>query len=156
MMAEESNGSLASIQELSDKTDTLVSLIGHSNTSIAELSNQTNEINSVLTLIKDIADQTNLLALNAAIEAARAGEHGRGFSVVADEVRKLAERTQKATSEIYTTTKALQQEASSISDASEHINILVTETNEGIQNFKTVIEQVTEDANKNERLLFER
>lgn len=71
------------------------------------LSQLTHSINSIVTVISDIADQTNLLALNAAIEAARAGESGRGFAVVADEVRKLAEKTMGATQEVTDTIGAI-------------------------------------------------
>lgn len=68
-------------------------------------------INTIMSVISDIADQTNLLALNAAIEAARAGDAGRGFAVVADEVRKLAEKTTHSTTEVENAITAIQRSA---------------------------------------------
>ena len=152
VMASESEDSLKSIAELSIKIDHLTQIIIHSHESISRLSEQTNDITAVLRLIEDIADQTNLLALNAAIEAARAGTHGRGFAVVADEVRKLAERTQKATAEISVTTKTLQQEASDISDISKEIQEIATESNEGMQSLRRMLEIFNTSAGKNEKL----
>jgi methyl-accepting chemotaxis protein len=67
---------------------------------VTTLAQNAKEIESVLSLIKNIAGQTNLLALNATIEAARAGDAGRGFSVVAQEVKLLAGQVAKAIDEI--------------------------------------------------------
>lgn len=80
-----------------------------------QLQQHVNDIESVVTLINQIADQTNLLALNASIEAARAGEHGKGFAVVAQEVRKLAENTVSALGEVSTNVQSLKSYSNEVS-----------------------------------------
>src|ERR687898_3313176 len=69
------------------------------------------------------SDRTNLLSLNASIEAARAGDAGRGFAVVAEEIRNLADRSAKATADIASIIKALQD---AVQDA-------ITASNEGLR-----------------------
>ena len=64
---------------------------------IEKLNSYAQEMQSIISLINDVASQTSLLALNASIEAARAGDAGRGFAVVATEISNLASKTQEAT-----------------------------------------------------------
>jgi len=82
-----------------------------SSSTIQNLSTELEKINSVVSLIRDIAKQTNLLALNATIEAARAGEAGKGFAVVASEVKQLATQTADATSKITSLVSTIQGSA---------------------------------------------
>ncbi len=67
---------------------------------MGELSGRGTEVNSITTVITEIAQKTNLLALNAAIIAAQAGEQGRSFAVVAEEIRGLSQQTARSSAAI--------------------------------------------------------
>lgn len=58
------------------------------------------QINSIVSLVKDIAMKSKILGLNASIEAARSGEHGRGFAVVASEIQKMAQSSTESADNI--------------------------------------------------------
>ncbi|MEG0380989.1 MAG: methyl-accepting chemotaxis protein, partial [Kurthia sp.] len=107
--------------------------------SFKELQKHVHDIESVVTLINQIADQTNLLALNASIEAARAGEHGKGFAVVAQEVRKLAENTVSALGEVSTNVQSLKSYSNNVATS-------ITETT-------TIIREATDEAKESLPLL---
>lgn len=100
----------ATVEEVMAEMRKIVGSVQASSVTIGKLGQSSRKIGDIIATIEEVADQTNLLALNAAIEAARAGEHGRGFAVVADEVRALAERTGKATKEISSMIKSIQQD----------------------------------------------
>src|SRR3546814_13212698 len=75
----------------------------------------------------DSADETNLLALNATIEAARAGEAGKGFAVVASEVKGLATQTAKATEDIASQIKGIQNATRDAVTATKDITATIAE-----------------------------
>ena len=86
------------------------------------LKTSTEQMETIVSLIQNVASQTSLLALNASIEAARAGEAGRGFAVVATEISNLAGQTQDATGNINDLIAGISKEINEVVDA---INSLV-------------------------------
>ncbi len=101
------------MQAVGGTMDMIVESIKHLKDIVTEVGSSTEQINSMVTLISDIADQTNLLSLNAAIEAARAGEAGKGFAVVAEEIRKLAENSSDSAAQI---TNIIEQISTEVTD----------------------------------------
>ena len=106
----------ASINEVSSSCNRELQIASQSNQrtlvareNVGKLHESAKHIDRISQLIRDIADQTNLLALNATIEAASAGDAGRGFAVVADEVKELARQTAKATTDIESSIREIQQ-----------------------------------------------
>jgi methyl-accepting chemotaxis protein len=122
----------SSIREIGQQVTHSSGMIGEavqratsSNEQVRGLTEAAEKIGDVVKIISGIADQTNLLALNATIEAARAGDAGKGFAVVASEVKALADQTTRATKEIGSQIKMIQEatetSARSISGIAETI-----------------------------------
>ncbi|MEP7763781.1 GAF domain-containing protein [Sanguibacter sp. 25GB23B1] len=107
-------------QRLADDAHVEVTGLGESSAQIGE----------VVKVIQRIAAQTNLLALNATIEAARAGESGRGFAVVAKEVKDLANETARATTEVDTKVRTIQEQVERVVGALTDIRGVVERINE--------------------------
>lgn len=108
---------------------------------VQALAQSAQKIGDVVNLIDDIAEQINLLALNATIESARAGEAGKGFAVVASEVKTLASQTSKATQEIASQIKAIQDVAKAVVDVLSGIRKTINELNEIAASIATSVEQ---------------
>lgn len=104
------------------------------------LSEQSQSIDSILSLIRDIAGQTNLLALNATIEAARAGDAGRGFAVVAQEVKSLANQTAQATDEIAQKISAIQSATKASVESNTSIRAIVDEVQHSAERIRRAME----------------
>jgi methyl-accepting chemotaxis protein len=104
------------------------------------LSGHVEAIESILSLIRDIAGQTNLLALNATIEAARAGDAGRGFAVVAQEVKSLASQTARATDDIAGKIASIQQATRQTVDANGSIRRTVEEVQSSATRIREAME----------------
>jgi len=104
------------------------------------LSSHVEAIESIFSLIRDIAGQTNLLALNATIEAARAGDAGRGFAVVAQEVKSLASQTARATDDITNKITAIQQATRQTVEANSSIQGTVEEVQTSADRIREAME----------------
>jgi methyl-accepting chemotaxis protein len=99
------------------------------------------KIGDVVKIISDIASQTNLLALNATIEAARAGDAGKGFAVVATEVKALATQTVKATGDIATQIKAMQEATQTSARSIQGITETINQINETASSIASAVEE---------------
>jgi methyl-accepting chemotaxis protein len=113
------------------------------------------EIGDIIKVITSIAEQTNLLALNATIEAARAGELGKGFAVVANEVKELAKESAKATENITSRIKAIQDDSMNAINAIQEIITISNQVSDITNTIAGAVEEQSVTVNEVNRNLLE-
>ncbi|MFJ7738527.1 methyl-accepting chemotaxis protein [Lysinibacillus sp. NPDC097287] len=121
---------------------------------IEQLADMSKEMESIMSVVTNIANQTNLLALNAAIEAARAGDAGKGFSVVADEVRKLSDQTKESVTSVAELLKNTNERTDKLVLSLSNIQQEVTSGEENMAQtegqFNKILDAMTEAKSQND------
>ncbi len=144
---EELSASFLEIGAQIEKSTNIIGAAVHqatdTNAKFRGLNDAAQKIGEVVLLINDIASKTNLLALNATIEAARAGDAGKGFAVVASEVKTLATQTARATDEIASQVRAIQDATGSSAVAIKEISDTIRSVNEISTSIASAIQEQT-------------
>ncbi|MBW0254314.1 methyl-accepting chemotaxis protein [Cellulomonas sp. PS-H5] len=130
-----------SAQEAARVANQAVASAEQTNATVGKLGESSAEIGNVVKVITTIAEQTNLLALNATIEAARAGEAGKGFAVVASEVKELAQETARATEDIATRVRAIQEDSTEAAGAIAGIAEVIARINDYQATIASAVEE---------------
>jgi len=122
--------------------------VQETSTKVQALGDSSREIDSIVTVIANIAHQTNRLALDAAIQAAMAGDNGKGFGAVAADIRRLAERAKDQASQIARIVRGVREDigaaAVSMQDTEHETSIgakLAQEAGTALESIFSVVER---------------
>ncbi|NOU64703.1 PAS domain S-box protein [Paenibacillus sp. LMG 31461] len=125
----------ANTEEVLEASKVIVTHMSEMSRESSTVEKQVKSIQTVTTIVKEIASQSHLLGLNAALEAARAGELGRGFEVVANEIRKMAGSSKQ-----------------SAEDISDQLTNISTSVSTMIQSIEDITKQISINSNSIEQL----
>ncbi|WP_421707200.1 methyl-accepting chemotaxis protein [Algihabitans sp.] len=117
---------------------------GKADTATQQLVGAADAMNSIVSVIQEIAGQINMLALNATIESARAGEAGKGFAVVASEVKVLATQVAKATEQVSSEISGMQGIADDVVKRLGGIKDAVVSVEKSVTGVASAVEEQTE------------
>lgn len=138
------NVGIASVQSLTESSESTAEITRHVIVSIEELEEKSKAISHIVSAINDIAEQTNLLSLNASIEAARAGDAGRGFSVVAEEIRKLADQCLSSAGQISSIVKEILSKTSEVVTIARQAETVVSSQTGAVEDTTASFRQIDE------------
>lgn len=148
-------GLMIQVVNASSETKKSQDYLGNLKGRMEQLQEATAKIDSLVTVVRNVAEQTNLLSLNAAIEAARAGELGRGFGVVASEVRSLADQSHQSVIEITAQIHGIKNQVQGMDQGIEAINEsfennvqAVTSVDGGVRSLAGVFGKINERVGK--------